>query len=143
MNGGMSRRVLQRTASRLLKRTGLLQRQCTAAMATHLLTCDNMNPYIKTMQYAVRGPLVIRAVQLEKELKQVTYYIITDGFLIRLSIRWCLAGCKTCLVLEEIFAICTIEKYCRGPRNHLKALLRQILEMHTQWVNSRLRSFDR
>ena len=27
---------------------------------------DNMNPCIKKMQYAVRGPLVIRATELEK-----------------------------------------------------------------------------
>jgi len=30
---------------------------------------DNMNPCIKKMQYAVRGPLVIRATELEKELQ--------------------------------------------------------------------------
>merc|ERR1719187_2349345 len=32
------------------------------------LTLDNMNPCIKKMQYAVRGPLVIRATEIEKEL---------------------------------------------------------------------------
>lgn len=35
------------------------------------LTLDNMNPNIKTMEYAVRGPLVIRAAEIEKELLQV------------------------------------------------------------------------
>ena len=35
------------------------------------ITLDNMNPAIKKMEYAVRGPLVIRATALEKELEKV------------------------------------------------------------------------
>merc|ERR1712209_255356 len=35
----------------------------------HTVTMDNLNPCIKTMEYAVRGPLVIRAVEIEKELQ--------------------------------------------------------------------------
>lgn len=31
-----------------------------------------MNPNVKTMEYAVRGPLMIRAVNIEKELAQVS-----------------------------------------------------------------------
>merc|ERR1711872_1143117 len=38
-----------------------------AAAAT--VTLDNMNPCIKKMEYAVRGPLVIRATAIEKELQ--------------------------------------------------------------------------
>merc|ERR1712142_872954 len=34
------------------------------------VTLDNMNPCVKKMEYAVRGPLVIRASALEQELKQ-------------------------------------------------------------------------
>ncbi|XP_050421730.1 alanine aminotransferase 2-like isoform X2 [Adelges cooleyi] len=34
------------------------------------LTLDNMNPNIKVMEYAVRGPLVIRATEIENELKK-------------------------------------------------------------------------
>jgi len=34
------------------------------------LTVDSMNPNIRTMKYAVLGPLVIRAMEIEKELKQ-------------------------------------------------------------------------
>ncbi|CAJ0593736.1 unnamed protein product [Cylicocyclus nassatus] len=36
--------------------------------STKVLTVDNINPQVVTMQYAVRGPIVIRAVELEKEL---------------------------------------------------------------------------
>ncbi|PIO69683.1 aminotransferase, class I/II [Teladorsagia circumcincta] len=35
-----------------------------------VLVRDNINPQVVTMQYAVRGPIVIRAVELEKELEQ-------------------------------------------------------------------------
>ncbi|EFA12940.2 hypothetical protein TcasGA2_TC010487, partial [Tribolium castaneum] len=34
------------------------------------LTLDNLNPQIKVMEYAVRGPLVIRAGEIEKELEK-------------------------------------------------------------------------
>lgn len=35
------------------------------------LTLANLNPNVKVMEYAVRGPLVIRAGEIEKELEQV------------------------------------------------------------------------
>uniref|UniRef100_A0A0M3HN98 alanine transaminase n=1 Tax=Ascaris lumbricoides TaxID=6252 RepID=A0A0M3HN98_ASCLU len=43
---------------------------CTVRMASSnkLLNIGNINPHVKTMEYAVRGPLVIRAVEIEKEL---------------------------------------------------------------------------
>lgn len=36
-----------------------------------VLTIDTMNPTVKKVEYAVRGPIVQRAVELEKELSQV------------------------------------------------------------------------
>ena len=36
-----------------------------------VLTVDNMNPRVKKVEYAVRGPVVQRAVQIEKELREV------------------------------------------------------------------------
>lgn len=42
------------------------------------LTLETLNPNIKTLEYAVRGPLVIRAAEIEKELEKVfIYYIIS------------------------------------------------------------------
>lgn len=35
------------------------------------LNMSDLNPCVKVMEYAVRGPLVIRAGQIEKELEQV------------------------------------------------------------------------
>ncbi|KAL4132551.1 hypothetical protein QTP88_009680 [Uroleucon formosanum] len=35
-----------------------------------VLTLDNMNPNVRIMEYAVRGPLLIRATEIENELKK-------------------------------------------------------------------------
>ena len=43
-----------------------------AARWQHTVTMENLNPCIKTMEYAVRGPLVIRATEIEKELESVS-----------------------------------------------------------------------
>ena len=42
------------------------------AAVDRVLSVDNINPNIKTMEYAVRGPLVIRAGEIEKELANVS-----------------------------------------------------------------------
>lgn len=38
------------------------------------LTIDNMNPNVKEMEFAVRGPIVIRGGQLEKDLEKVLFF---------------------------------------------------------------------
>uniref|UniRef100_A0A1I7VCD4 alanine transaminase n=1 Tax=Loa loa TaxID=7209 RepID=A0A1I7VCD4_LOALO len=38
--------------------------------SNHILTLENLNPNIIAMEYAVRGPLVIRAMAIEKELNK-------------------------------------------------------------------------
>ncbi|XP_055297648.1 alanine aminotransferase 1 [Sitodiplosis mosellana] len=42
----------------------------TMASLTKTLTLDSINPNVIKMEYAVRGPLVIRAGEIEKEIKQ-------------------------------------------------------------------------
>lgn len=39
-----------------------------------VLTIDTMNPTVKNVEYAVRGPIVARAVELERELSLVCLY---------------------------------------------------------------------
>jgi len=41
----------------------------SSATWQHTVTMDNLNPCIKSMEYAVRGPLVIRATEIEKEIQ--------------------------------------------------------------------------
>lgn len=50
------------------------QQNTSRTMATQpqpTLTMDNLNPNVIVMEYAVRGPLVIRAGEIEKELEKV------------------------------------------------------------------------
>ena len=41
------------------------------------LSVENMNPCVKEMEYAVRGPLVIRATALQGEMEQVRLRILS------------------------------------------------------------------
>jgi len=43
----------------------------TAPSPGKVLTMETLNPNIKAMEYAVRGPIVTRAAEIDKELKQV------------------------------------------------------------------------
>jgi len=45
-------------------------KQTSAAMADPVITIENMNPNVIKLEYAVRGPLVIRATAIERELKE-------------------------------------------------------------------------
>ena len=49
----------------------LTSRNMSSATWQHTVTMDNLNPCIKSMEYAVRGPLVIRATEIEKEIQKV------------------------------------------------------------------------
>ena len=42
-----------------------------AAAMQKNITLENMSTCLKTMEYAVRGPLVIRAAEIEKEIQEV------------------------------------------------------------------------
>jgi hypothetical protein len=44
-----------------------------AKHSTKPLTIETLNPLVKEVEYAVRGPIVIRAVELEKELAKVIF----------------------------------------------------------------------
>jgi len=56
-----------RQISSLLNSTAHRKMSSTAVQSN--LVLDNMNPCIKKMEYAVRGPLVIRATAIEKEIE--------------------------------------------------------------------------
>lgn len=62
-------------------RRGLIQRKMSengvTARRSKVLTIDTMNATVKKVEYAVRGPIVQRAVQIEKELKEVCNTTLT------------------------------------------------------------------
>ena len=45
-----------------------------ANMSNKALTIETLNPHVKEVEYAVRGPIVIRAFELEKELAKVSFF---------------------------------------------------------------------
>ncbi|XP_017490140.1 PREDICTED: alanine aminotransferase 2-like [Rhagoletis zephyria] len=67
-------RSCRRTAVSLIngKREMSTTSSQNAATAEKCLSLDNINPQFIELEYAVRGPLVIRAGQIEKELAQVS-----------------------------------------------------------------------
>lgn len=68
----MHRSPLTKGLTKMLKSLRYCQ---TQQCRTKVLTVDNMNPHVKNMEYAVRGPIVIRAGQIEEELKKVHHSI--------------------------------------------------------------------
>lgn len=37
------------------------------------LTMENLNPHVIEVEYAVRGPIVLRAAEIEKDIKSVLF----------------------------------------------------------------------
>jgi alanine transaminase len=71
-----------------------------------VLTMESLNPNIRVMEYAVRGPIVARAAEIEKELKQGVKKPFTQ--VIRANIGDCHAcGQLPISFLRQVVAICT------------------------------------
>ena len=68
-------RASRRSTSSLLKSLTSSSSPPSAAAAAafvprrSMLTAETMNPKIKKVEYAVRGPIVVRAAEIERELK--------------------------------------------------------------------------
>jgi len=83
-------------------------------MGDRVITIDNMNPNVKKMEYAVRGPLVIRATAIEKELqagaskpfKEVTKANIGDAHAM---------GQKPITFLRQVVATCLMPSLLDDP----------------------------
>lgn len=76
-----------------------------SAMTPKTLTLDNMNPNIIKMEYAVRGPLVIRATEIEKELEKGMKKPFSE--VIKANIGDCQAmGQKPITFLRQVLTLC-------------------------------------
>ena len=51
----------------------MASRNISSGAATYqkVLSLDSMNPHIKKVEYAVRGPIVVKAAKFKRELEQV------------------------------------------------------------------------
>uniref|UniRef100_A0A671QWZ3 alanine transaminase n=1 Tax=Sinocyclocheilus anshuiensis TaxID=1608454 RepID=A0A671QWZ3_9TELE len=71
-----------------------------------VLTMDTMNPNVKRVEYAVRGPIVQRAVQIERELKMGIKKPFTE--VIKANIGDCHAmGQKPITFFRQVLALCS------------------------------------
>lgn len=71
-----------------------------------VITMSNINPNVTNIEYAVRGPIVIRAAEIEKELKQGVKKPFSQ--VIRANIGDCHAcGQKPVKFLRQVVALCT------------------------------------
>lgn len=90
-----------RLPSKLLIKSNIVEK---TLKRTKVLTIDSMNPHVKSIEYAVRGPLVIRAGEIEKELqtKKRDFPAV-----IRANIGDCHAtGQEPLTFLRQVVAIC-------------------------------------
>lgn len=71
-----------------------------------VLTLDTLNPCIVKMEYSVRGPLVIRATEIQKELREGKKFPFED--VIRCNIGDCHAvGQSYITFIRQVLACCT------------------------------------
>uniref|UniRef100_A0A4W6FAJ5 Alanine aminotransferase 1 n=1 Tax=Lates calcarifer TaxID=8187 RepID=A0A4W6FAJ5_LATCA len=71
-----------------------------------VLTLDSMNPNVKRVEYAVRGPIVQRAVQIEKELKEGVKKPFTEVIKANIGDAHAM-GQKPITFLRQVLALCS------------------------------------
>ncbi|XP_075527938.1 alanine aminotransferase 1 [Dermacentor variabilis] len=87
--------------------------RAASTMAGRTVTLDNMNPHLITMEYAVRGPIVIRAGEIEKELKAGKKFNFTE--VIRANIGDCHAmGQVPLTFFRQVIAACAKPDLMKG-----------------------------
>lgn len=79
-----------------------------------VLTLDTLNPHIKKMEYAVRGPIVQRAVQIQDELNAGEQKPFTE--VVRANIGDCHAtGQQPLTFIRQVLALCTYPSLVDDP----------------------------
>ncbi|XP_069686059.1 alanine aminotransferase 1 isoform X2 [Periplaneta americana] len=100
---------------RAMASAGKVVSNCVEDGEARCLTLDNMNPCIKRMEYAVRGPLVIRASEIEKELQQGIKKPFTE--VIKANIGDCHAmGQKPITFIRQVVALVSYPELFDDPK---------------------------
>ncbi|XP_021105819.1 alanine aminotransferase 1 isoform X3 [Heterocephalus glaber] len=86
-------------------RAGAQSQTARNGIKEKVLTLDTMNPCVQRVEYAVRGPIVLRALELEQELRQGVKKPFTE--VIRANIGDAQAmGQKPITFLRQVLALC-------------------------------------
>ncbi|KAG9472859.1 alanine aminotransferase 2 isoform X2 [Eleutherodactylus coqui] len=104
-------------------------RMCENGAQQPILTLESMNPAIKKVEYAVRGPIVIRAVELEKELQQGVKKPFTEVIKANIGDAHAM-GQKPITFLRQVSAICLYPELLNDNKfpNDVKQKARRILQ---------------
>lgn len=86
-----------------------------AAHPGKVLTLDTMNPNVKRVEYAVRGPIVQRAVQIEKELKEGVKKPFTEVIKANIGDAHAM-GQKPITFLRQVLALCCYPELLKDDR---------------------------
>ncbi|KAM9839227.1 alanine aminotransferase 2-like isoform 1-T1 [Aulostomus maculatus] len=94
-----------------------------------VLTLDNMNPNVKRVEYAVRGPIVLRAVQIEKELKEGVTKPFTEVIKANIGDAHAM-GQKPITFLRQVLALCSYPELLKDSKfpEDAKKRARRILD---------------
>ncbi|KAK7114145.1 alanine aminotransferase 1-like [Littorina saxatilis] len=109
-------RVTDKIASKALRKLlqGPRSAEYVACKRWKVLSVENINPHVKKMEYAVRGPIVIRAGEIEQELKKGVKKPFAD--VIRANIGDCHAtGQKPLTFIRQVVALCTYPELMSNP----------------------------
>ncbi|KAJ8337066.1 hypothetical protein SKAU_G00382860 [Synaphobranchus kaupii] len=114
-------------------RCGLIQRKMTengaASRRGKVLTVDTMNPCVKKVEYAVRGPIVQRAMQLEKELKEGAKKPFTEVIKANIGDAHAM-GQRPITFFRQVLALCSCPELLDDPAfpEDAKSRARRILQ---------------
>ncbi|XP_007464592.1 PREDICTED: alanine aminotransferase 1 [Lipotes vexillifer] len=95
-------------------RTGDHSQAATNGLKEKVLTLDTMNPCVRKVEYAVRGPIVLRALELEQELRKGVKKPFTE--VIRANIGDAQAmGQMPITFLRQVLALCVHPDLLNSP----------------------------
>ncbi|XP_059251420.1 alanine aminotransferase 1 isoform X2 [Mustela nigripes] len=95
-------------------RAGDHSRVAMNGLKEKVLTLDTMNPCVRRVEYAVRGPIVLRALELEQELRQGVKKPFTE--VVRANIGDAQAmGQKPITFLRQVLALCVHPDLLNSP----------------------------
>ncbi|XP_043834040.1 alanine aminotransferase 1-like isoform X2 [Dromiciops gliroides] len=91
-----------------------MKQQLVNGIRDKVLTMDTMNQSVKNVEYAVRGPILLRAMELERELKQGVKKPFTE--IIRANIGDAHAmGQKPITFIRQVLALCQYPDLLSSP----------------------------
>lgn len=95
-------------------RAGAQSQAARNGLKEKVLTLDTMNPCVQRVEYAVRGPIVLRALELEQELRQGVKKPFTE--VIRANIGDAQAmGQRPITFLRQVLALCVYPDLLSSP----------------------------